>query len=1168
MAIGGIRYKFLADSGASISLIKSSCVPTKVPVYSQNVIKLRGVNGEIPNKGCADIDMIIGGMKVNQRMCIVDSISCAVDGILGVDFLDKMRALIDFAQQCIRFTDSNVKIKMHSINEVCVSLIEKRCEQIILVEVDEKCDLVVMPKEVCKGVFSAGMIVRPSEGKIPVKLLNVNDNEVELNNFKPELVRLDQFEQMNFEKIRNTKQVSRVEKVLNSVKLDHLNKEERSVIEKLIVKYNDLFFLDSDHLTVTNLFQQNIPLRSDAVPSYVKPYRVPHAQKKEIKEQTDKMLQDGIIEPSISEWSSPLLLVPKKKDVFGNKRWRLVVDFRLVNKTIVDDRFQLPNITEILDSLAGAVYFTHLDLAQGYYQLELEKESRKITAFTTPEGQFQLKRLPMGLKISPSAFSRMMTIAMSGLNYQRCFVYLDDLIVFGKNLGDHNKNLQLVLNRLREVNLKLNVDKCQFLKKSIVYLGHTISERGVEPDPDKIEAILRYPVPTNVEETKRFVAMVNYYRNHIKEFAHISLPLNKLSRKDVPFEWSIDCEEAFKKLKAAITSHGVLDFPDFSEENIFQLTTDASGYAMGCVLANGNNRPIAFASRALNKAELGYSTIEKELLAIVWGVQHFKPYVMGRKFIVNTDHRPLVHLFSMVNPYSRLLKFRLILEEYDFEVLYVKGKDNVVADALSRITVEDLKNLQKEVVNAVTRSMTAVKEDVEAKEPELETTPNRVQLLKPPNDGRLVIIKDDPRYKSGMRIDEDERIIHINWSGTRDDIDSIVEEIDNFLRDKEGRKLTFFRNDKSVKFVKHIAKRLLNSDYQFIFVNEQKVIEDHKEKRIILNDFHQLPTGGHAGVNRMFNNIARRYTWVGLYKDVKSYVANCLQCKKCKVHRHMKAPLEITSTATESFQKVFLDIVGPLPEDEYGNKYILTIQCELTKFVEAYPLKTKESDSVAAMFVDEFVLRFGVPKVIATDLGTEFTSNTFRTVCEMLQVKQLNSTAYHHESIGALENSHKQLGSFLKIWAGENQTNWTQWVPYWTFAHNNTVHSATGYTPTELVFGKITNLPSNLMESIDPIYNFDSYINELKYRLRVAWMDARDNLIGNKKEYKKIYDRRINIKEIKVNDRVLLINYARKTKLEPYYKGPFIVRAIELPNIIIDYYGKIKPVHINNVKLI
>lgn len=294
------------------------------------------------------------------------------------------------------------------------------------------------------------------------------------------------------------------------------------------------------------------------------------------------MLRDDIIEPTASEWFSPLLLVPKRSDGLGNQIWKLVVDYRLVNKTLQEDKFPLPNITEILDSLGGCVYFTHLDLAQGYYQLEIDELSRPVTAFTVPSGQYQMKRLPMGLKISPAAFSRMMTVAMSGLNLSRCFTYLDDLIVFGRNLLDHNQNLFAVLNRIKEVNLKLNVNKCQFLKKSIVYLGLTISEKVILADPSKIEVIKLFPRPCRVEEVKRFVAKVNYYRNHIDNFAAIAKPLNNLTRNDVPFLWGDACDEAFLELKARISSPPVLDFPDFSENYVFQLTTDASGTAIGC----------------------------------------------------------------------------------------------------------------------------------------------------------------------------------------------------------------------------------------------------------------------------------------------------------------------------------------------------------------------------------------------------------------------------------------------------------------------------------------------------------------------------------------------------------------------------------------------------------
>lgn len=507
LQVGNQQLKFLIDSGASISLIKYNCVGDKHRIDGKQ-LRLCGVNGMIENRGCITIPLTIGKGVVNQRMCVIDEIECGVDGILGGDFFNFMGAMIDYSSQCIRIPNSSIVVPMESVNLISIEIPE-RCEKIIEVEVDDNADLVIMPTEVCAGVFTAAMIVRPVKGRIPVRLLNVNEKRVTLHNLRPDWVRLSQFECINFNKLSSIKSTDRVEQLLESVNLNHLNQEERDSIQKIIAKFHDVFHLPEDSLSVTNLFSQNIRLKPDATPTYAKPYRLPNAQKAEINKQVHNMLKADIIEPTASEWSSPLLLVPKKSDPLGNRKWRLVIDYRLVNKTLQDDKYPLPNITEILDSLGGAVYFTHLDLAQGYYQLEIDELSRPVTAFTVPSGQYQMKRLPMGLKISPAAFSRMMTVAMSGLNLSKCFTYLDDLIVFGKNLLDHNYNLFAVLNRLRDVNLKLNVDKCQFLKKSIVYLGHTISEQGILPDESKIEAITLFPRPTRVEEVKRFVAMVN-----------------------------------------------------------------------------------------------------------------------------------------------------------------------------------------------------------------------------------------------------------------------------------------------------------------------------------------------------------------------------------------------------------------------------------------------------------------------------------------------------------------------------------------------------------------------------------------------------------------------------------------------------------------------------------
>lgn len=314
--------------------------------------------------------------------------------------------------------------------------------------------------------------------------------------------------------------------------------------------------------------------------------------------------------------------------------------------------------------VGGATYFSCIDLSQGYYQMELEKNSRPCTAFSTENGHYQMKQLPMGLKISPSTFSRMMSVAMSGLTYSRCFVYLDDLIVFGRNLEDHNKNLMEVFERFREVNLKIHPRKCAFLRKEVLYLGHIISSNGIIPDPSKSNVMKNYPTPKNADEVRRFVAFANYYRKFIPNFATLAIPLNRLLRKNVDFEFSEDCKTSFYLLKEVLISPNVLQFPNFEKE--FILRTDASGFALGSVLSNYDDKPIAYASKSLNKAEKNYSTIEKELLAIVWAVKHFRPYLFGRRFKILTDHRPLVYLFSLKEPSSRLTKFRLLIEEYTF----------------------------------------------------------------------------------------------------------------------------------------------------------------------------------------------------------------------------------------------------------------------------------------------------------------------------------------------------------------------------------------------------------------------------------------------------------------------------------------------------------------------
>lgn len=697
---------WLLDTGASISAIEYKYIKRyKIPIHKE-ITAINGLGGSVETIGYVCLNLQYKENIFSHRFFVFHSLPCRANGILGDDFFRKYYAILNYEHNTLSllndhseriiFTFSTLKNKDDS-----VWTIPSRSESIHYIKTNLIGDYVVCSRELCEGVFLASSIVTPVHGKIPIRILNTTEENVTLNSIEPDICKLQDYYICSFERTESNSK--RVKKLFSLLKLGGLNSEERISIERLCAKFSDIFYLPGDKLTTTDIYEQSISLKPNTEPIYTKSYRLPYVHKGELKKQLDKMLSEGIIEPSKSEWSSPVLLVPKKSNSDGERKWRLVIDYRKLNNVIQDDKFPLPNITEVLDSLSGSVYFSHLDLNSSYYQVSLHPNSRKYTAFCS--GQFQMTRMPMGLKTSPSAFSRMMNIAMSGLNHEKCLVYLDDLVIFGKNLFDHNKNLLDVFTRLRTCNLKLNAEKCNFLQKKLLYLGHIVSENGVLPDPEKIKVLKMYPTPTNTDEVKRFVAFANYYRKFIKNFAEIAYPLNSLCKKNQPFNWDDNCEKSFLVLKDCLSQPPVLQYPDFSVKNNFVLQTDASGVAIGAILSNQDRKPVSFASRTLNKAEKRYPTIEKELLAIVWAVKHFRPYLYGRTFTILTDHKPLIYLFNMRDPSSRLMKFRLMLEDYDYNIEYVKGSENIAADALSRIVISsnELKEMSEMVINVMTR---------------------------------------------------------------------------------------------------------------------------------------------------------------------------------------------------------------------------------------------------------------------------------------------------------------------------------------------------------------------------------------------------------------------------------------------------------------------------------
>ena len=324
---------------------------------------------------------------------------------------------------------------------------------------------------------------------------------------------------------------------------------------------------------------------------------------------------------------------------FGTeKRWLIsvCVDYRKLNAVTRKDAYPLPRIDDTLDTLSGAHWFTTLDLISGYWQVEVEPADREKTAFCTPEGLFEFKVMPFGLCNAPATFQRLMNSALSGLHGNSCLVYLDDVIIMGNTFLDHLNNLQHVFHRIRAAGLKLQPNKCALCQKEVSFLGYIISQAGISTDLRKTERVISWPLPTSKHEVQQFLGLANYYRRFIKNFAKIAKPLHKLTEKSAPFLWTAECQLAFDNLKQSLTSAPVLAHPDYNKP--FILDTDASQTGIGAVLSqvqdDGCERVIAYASKTLSRQERHYCVTRLELLAVVTFVHNFRPYLLGRKFLL------------------------------------------------------------------------------------------------------------------------------------------------------------------------------------------------------------------------------------------------------------------------------------------------------------------------------------------------------------------------------------------------------------------------------------------------------------------------------------------------------------------------------------------------------
>lgn len=455
-----------------------------------------------------------------------------------------------------------------------------------------------------------------------------------------------------------------------------LSAEENFRLNSLLeTQFNDM----KDGVGCTNLVEHKIV--TSASPIKQRYYPVSPVVQKAIDEQLDEMLRDGIVEPSNSPWASPIVLV-KKKD--GS--YRFCVDYRKLNKVTVRDAYPIPMVSNTLDKLRNAKYLTTLDIKSAYWQIPMAEDSKPHTAFTVPNrGLFQFRRMPFGLSNSPATWQRFIDLVIAHDLEPFVFVYLDDIVIVTPDFETHLKIIEEVFSRLRNAGLTVSRDKCQFCKPELKYLGYIVDRNGLHVDPEKVQAILQIPSPTNVGEVRRIIGMTSWYRRFIPDYSTLTAPITKLLRKNSKFLWTDECDDAFRTLKQILISAPVLSCPDFSLPFVIQC--DASGYGLGAVLTQQHvdgERVVAYISRSLTKNERNFTVTERECLAVLWAIERLRPYIEGVKFSVITDHYSLIWLSNLKDPRGRLSRWAVALEQYDFEIIHRKGKDHQVPDCLSR----------------------------------------------------------------------------------------------------------------------------------------------------------------------------------------------------------------------------------------------------------------------------------------------------------------------------------------------------------------------------------------------------------------------------------------------------------------------------------------------------
>ena len=898
----------------------------------------------------------------------------------------------------------------------------------------------------------------------------------------------------------------------------HISGPECQKLMEILKIYNNLFVDDVRSLRQTNILEATFNT-GNCQPVKQRPYKNPLAYESDLNKQINDMLEAGIISPSSSPWSSPIVIVPKKD---GSNR--VCVDYRKLNQLMVKDSYPLPRIEDIFATLGQSKYFTSLDLKSGYHNIAVAPQDREKTAFCTRTALYQYNVLPFGLSVSGAIFSRMISKVLHSIEGKFAMAYLDDILIFSKTFEEHLEHIKEVFIRLEKANLCLNKKKCHFVKQEIEYLGHLIGPNGIKPNPEKVRVIQTLAPPVNVRGVRSFIGMVSYYRNFIPRFSEIARPLTNLTRKHVKFEWNDDAQQAFDFLKKKLTEAPILGYPDVRKP--YSLYTDASDYCVGGILTQDTpdgEKVIQYVSHQLTPNRLHYPVIQKECFAIVYCLTKLRQYLLGADVTVYTDHKPLKSLFTAEMKNTRIQRWAILLDEYQVKIKYRQGIHNCRADFLSRICVEPTANENKES-----------------------------------ND--ILAVEKLPTYDD-LSFDDD---IDMRALQRRD---KHCKEILKQLRNDENEKVA---NDYVVqdRLLYHIGKVNRYEPEPILQLVIPNVL-----KQIVLEGYHSELGGGHVGLEKTYQKIRSKYFWPHCYKDTVEVVQSCDICQR-RMLRKRNAELQDNISANSPMEVVGIDTVGPFVTSTKENNYIVTVVDWYSSWVEAYPIPDKEATTIAEVLLGRFIPQHGCPRVLISDRGAEYVNTIIDELSTKMKIKRHITSPYAPSSNGKTERCHRFLNDIIaKGLQGKPHDEWEEMLPAALFAMRTCVNESTKYTPYMLLYGRDCVLPLDTVLTPRRRYYGEDYVPTMFQRLHAAFLHVADNTKHARAEVKRQADKRARQRQFVVGDPVYLHDpvvkegQVRKFKSpwKPYYR---IVEMVSPVTAIIRCQkdGQSRSAHVNNLR--